>query len=315
MSGKYIIQRILSMIYVLFVVSIIVFFVTRILPGDAAVMRLGQNATEAALEALRARMGLDEPVWIQYGRWLLRAVTGEFGLSFRTGQPVGPMVLEALSRSLQLGGLALFFTLIIAVPLGIMAAVRRGRRIDLFVSTFSYIGSSIPEFVSATLLIMVFAEILGLLPSTGYVPLGEDVPGAFKYLILPAFSVSIILVSHISRMVRSELIDVLNTDYIRAAISRGITPKAVLLRHALPNALLPAITIVALDVGYLLGGIIVIENIFSIPGIGRGLLVAINNRDIPSIQAGVLIIAATYSFANFAADMIYTWLDPRIGYD
>ena len=315
MSANYIIKRIFFMFYTIFIVTIIVFFITQVLPGDAAVTRLGENATKTALAALRARMGLEDPIWVQYGHWLFGVVTGDFGISFRTGQPVGPMIFKALSRSLLLGSLALFLALMIAVPLGIIAAIRRGGFVDLMVSAISYIGSSLPEFVTATILVFVFADTLQILPAAGYVPLLDDVSGSLSHLILPAFAASIFLTAHISRMVRSELIDVLNTDYIRAATLKGLSPSVVLFRHALRNALLPTITIVALDVRYLLGGLIVIEEIFAIPGIGRQLIVAINDRDIPAIQAGVLVVAVTFFIANFLADLAYSWLDPRIKYD
>jgi peptide/nickel transport system permease protein len=173
---------------------------------------------------------------------------------------------------------------------------------------------SIPEFVSATLLILVAADWLQWLPATGYVPLTEDFARGLKHMVLPVVTVSIILIAHVSRMVRSELVDVLHTDYIRAARLKGLSARTVLFRHALRNALLPTITIVALDVGYLLGGVIVVEEIFALPGLGRQLIVAIQARDLPSIQAGALIMASTYAIANFAADMAYAWLDKRIQY-
>ena len=315
MSPGYVLKRLALIGYTLLVVSLIVFAITQILPADAAVMLLGENATAAALAAVREKLGLDAPVWLQYGRWLIGVLHGDFGISMRTGQPVGPVLFEALGRSLLLALLAILLMLCLALPLGITAAIRRGKVTDLAVSVTSYIGVSIPEFVSATLLILVFADWLQWLPATGYVPLTEDLPRGLKHLALPVLTVSIILIAHVSRMVRSELVDVLHTDYIRAARLKGLSPRAVLFKHALRNALLPTITIVALDVGYLLGGIIVVEEIFALPGIGRQLIVAIQNRDLPSIQAGALIMASTYAVANFTADMTYAWLDRRIQYE
>jgi len=200
------------------------------------------------------------------------------------------------------------------VPLGILAAVRRGRLADLVVSIVSYVGVSLPEFVTATVIVLVLADWLKLLPATGYVPLTENFWDGLAHLVLPMLTVSVILIAHVSRMVRSELVDVLHTDYVRAARLKGLSRRTVLFRHALPNALLPTITIVALDVGYLLGGIIVVEEIFALPGIGRHLIVAIQARDLPSIQAGALIMAATYSVVNFLADLAYAWIDKRIQY-
>jgi len=315
MSLRYLFKRILLITYTLIVVSIIVFVITQVLPGDAAVMMLGENATAEALQALRERMGLDAPFYLQYGRWLAHAVQGDFGISLRTNQPVAPAMVEALGRSLLLAACAIALTLMFAVPLGIIAAIRAGRASDIGVSLLSYAGVSLPEFVTATLFVLLFADWLHWLPATGYVPLGENLSDALRHLALPVVTVSVILIAHISRMVRSELIDVLHTDYIRAARLKGLSERTVLFKHALRNALLPAITIVALDVGYLLGGIIVVEEIFAIPGIGRQLIVAITTRDLPSIQAGAMIMAGTYAIANTLADMAYAMIDKRIRYD
>ena len=315
MSPAYVLKRVALIGYTLLVVSLIVFGITQILPADAAVMLLGENATEDALAAVRANLGLNATVWQQYLHWLFNVLQGDFGVSMRNSQPVGPAMLDALGRSLFLALLSISLMLLLAMPLGIIAAVRRGKAADLGVSITSYIGVSIPEFVSATLLILLFADWLQWLPATGYVSPSESVPGALLHLVLPVLTVSIILIAHVSRMVRSELVDVMHADYIRAARLKGLSARSVLFKHALRNALLPTITIVALDVGYLLGGVIVVEEIFALPGIGRQLIVAIQNRDLPSIQAGALIMASTYAVANFLADMCYAWLDRRIQYE
>lgn len=315
MSPTYLLKRCGLIIYTLAVVSLVVFGITQVLPADAAVMMLGENATPDALNALRERLGLDAPIWAQFGHWLGGVLQGDFGTSLRTGQPVAPMMIEALSRSLLLAGLSIGLMLLLAVPLGIVAAVQRGRFADLLVSVVSYIGVSLPEFVTATIVVLVLADWLQIFPATGYVPLSENFGRGLLHLALPVFTVSVILIAHVSRMVRSELVDVLHTDYIRAARLKGLSERTVLFKHGLRNALLPTITIVALDVGYLLGGVIVVEEIFALPGIGRQLIVAIQARDLPAIQAGALIMAATYSIANFAADMAYAWLDKRIQYD
>lgn len=315
MSPSYIFKRLVMILYTLIVVSLIVFAITQILPADAAVMMLGENATKDALDALRAAMGLDQPVWQQYLTWLSHVAGGDLGTSLRTGQPIGPVMFEALGRSLLLASLSIRLMLVIAIPLGIIAAIRRGKFADMLVSLISYAGVALPEFVTATVAVLVFADWMKWLPPTGYVPLTENFADGIAHLVLPVCVISIILIAHVSRMVRSELVDVLHTDYIRAARLKGMTRGHVLRRHALRNALLPTITIVALDVGYLLGGVIVVEEIFAIPGIGRQLIVAIQARDLPAIQAGVLIMAATYSIVNFIADILYAWLDKRIQYD
>lgn len=315
MSPNYIFKRLVMIVYTLVVVSLIVFAITQILPADAAVMMLGENATKDALNALRATMGLDQPVWQQYLSWLLHVLHGDLGTSLRTGQPVGPVMFEALGRSMLLAFLSIALMLIVAIPLGIIAAIRRGKFADMLVSLISYAGVALPEFVTATVAVLVFADWMKWLPPTGYVPLTENFSESLLHLVMPVCVISIILIAHVSRMVRSELVDVLHTDYIRAARLKGMSRGHVLRRHALRNALLPTITIVALDVGYLLGGVIVVEEIFAIPGIGRQLIVAIQARDLPAIQAGVLIMAATYSIVNFIADILYAWLDKRIQYD
>jgi peptide/nickel transport system permease protein len=314
LSPHYLIKRLLMIVYTLFVVSLVVFAITQVLPADAAVMMLGENASAQALDALRQQMGLNDPVWLQYFHWLLGVLHGDFGHSLRTGQPIGPVMFEALGRSLLLACLSIGLMLVLAIPLGVVAAMRRGRLTDMLVSLVSYAGVSLPEFVTATVAVLVVSDWLKLLPATGYVPLTENFLDGLAHLALPVCVISIILIAHVSRMVRSELVDVLHTDYIRAARLKGLSGSRVLFGHGLRNALLPTITVVALDVGYLLGGIIVVEEIFAIPGIGRQLIVAIQTRDLPSIQAGVLLLAATYSIVNFAADLLYAWLDKRIQY-
>lgn len=315
MTASYLLKRILLMIYTLLVVSLLVFGITQLLPADAAVTLLGQNATPQALAAVRERLGLDAPAWAQYLHWLVQLLQGNFGNSMRTGLPVGPTLITALSRSLLLAACALGLMLVVAIPLGIWAAVRRGKIADVLVSILSYVGISFPEFVTATLLLLLFSDIWQVLPATGYVPLTENFTEGIKHLILPSVTVAVILVAHISRMVRSEMVDVMQTGYIRAAWLKGLSRRRILWRHALRNGLLPTITIIALDVGYLLGGIVVVEEIFSIPGIGRELIVAVQARDLPTIQGGVMILAATYSIVNFLADAAYVVLDKRISYD
>lgn len=315
MSITYLLKRILTILFTLFVVSLLVFGITQVLPGDAAVMLLGENATAEQLAAVRQKLGLDASLAAQYLHWLAGVLHGDFGTSLRTGLPVTEMMFPALGRSLLLALLSIGLMLVIAIPLGILAALRRGGATDLGVSLASYVGVSLPEFVTATLVLITLANpAFGLFPATGYVPLSEDFWRGLHHLVLPVLTVSIILIAHVMRMVRSELVDVLHTDYVRAARLKGLSSRRVLLRHALRNALLPTITIVALDVGYLLGGIIVVEEIFAFPGIGRELIVAINARDLPAIQAGALIMAATYALSNFMADLAYAALDKRIQY-
>jgi peptide/nickel transport system permease protein len=315
MSARFLVRRCLAILYTMVVVSVVVFGITQVLPADAAVTLLGENATPEALAAVREKLGLGDPALLQYWHWLSHVLAGDLGTSMRTGQPVGPAMFLALSRSLTLAAGAIILMLVIAVPLGILAALRRGGVIDLAAGLVSYLGVSLPEFVTGTLLLVLMADRLQFLPATGYVPLSENFVEGLRHLALPVLTVSLILVAHVSRMVRSEMIDVLHSDYVRAARLKGLSPTTVLLRHALRNALMPVITIAALDIGYVLGGIIVVEEIFALPGIGRELIVAIQARDLPAIQAGALIMAGTYALANFAADIAYVLLDKRIRYD
>jgi peptide/nickel transport system permease protein len=315
MSASWLARRCLLVVYTMLMVSIVVFAITQALPADAAVTLLGENATQEALAAVREKLGLGDPILLQYWHWLSHLLQGDFGTSMRTGQPVGPAMFLALSRSLLLAACAILLMLVVAVPLGILAALRRGGPADVAAGLVSYLGVSLPEFVTGTLLLVLMADKLQWLPATGYVPLTENLADGLRHLALPVVTVSLILIAHVSRMVRSELVDVLHSDYIRAARLKGLSNSAVLFRHALRNALLPVITIAALDIGYVLGGIIVVEEIFAIPGIGRALIVAIQTRDLPAIQAGALIMAGTYAVVNFAADIAYALIDKRIRYD
>ncbi|MGJ5203335.1 ABC transporter permease [Bradyrhizobium sp. HKCCYLR20261] len=315
MSLAWLLRRLLLMIYTVAVVCVLVFAITQALPADAAQTLLGENASPEALAAVRARLGLNDPVWLQFVHWVEHAVSGNFGVSMRTGLPVAPEMLTALSRSLLLAAGSLALTLLIAVPLGMFAALRQGRMADTAASVIAYLGVSLPEFVTATVLALLLTDILPWLPATGYVSPLENPSLALRHLALPVLTVSVILVAHVMRMMRSETLDVLQSDYVRAARLKGLPERTVLVRHVMRNALLPVITIVALDVGYLLGGIIVIEEIFAIPGIGRALMIAITTRDLPSIQAGAMIMAVTYAITNTLADVVYALLDRRIRYD
>lgn len=315
MSFAWLLRRLLLMIYTVAIVCVLVFAITQALPADAAQTLLGENASPEALAAVRTRLGLDDPVWLQFVHWVARAVSGNFGVSMRTGLPVAPEMLTALSRSLLLAAGSLALTLLVAVPMGMFAALRQGRVADTATSVIAYLGVSLPEFVTATVLALLLTDIVPWLPATGYVSPLENIGLALRHLALPVLTVSVILVAHVMRMMRSETLDVLQSDYVRAARLKGLPERTVLVRHVMRNALLPVITIVALDVGYLLGGIIVIEEIFAIPGIGRALMIAITTRDLPSIQACAMIMATTYAITNTLADVVYALLDRRIRYD
>lgn len=317
MSANYLIRRLLSTILVVILASIVIFAITNLLPGDAASMVLGEYATPQDLAAVRERLGLDENAVVRYLRWLSGALTGDLGVSIALQRPVWDVLSIALGRSLILAFVALSVVVCIAIPLGILAAARKGTITDLMVSLFSYLGIALPEFVTASLLLAFLAgPALGVFPAGGYASFIEDgILEALRYLALPALSLTFILMAHISRLVRSEMVDALASDYVRTAVLKGLSRRQVLYGHALRNSLLPAITIIALDIGYLLGGVLVIEEIFAYPGIGRMMIFAINNRDLPLIQSTAAVIAAVYALANLAADIVYAWLDPRVQYD
>jgi peptide/nickel transport system permease protein len=298
----------------LLLASFVVFAVTEILPGDAAQMMLGEFATDEQLAALRARLGLELPWWERYGAWLGGVLTGDWGVSIAVNRPVAALVWEALSRSLVLAGASLVAVVALAVPLGVWAAVRRGRAADLAIGAVSVLGVSVPEFVTATLLLVALATPeIGLFPASGWpqdgnAPLGEYA----RHLVLPVAALTLVLTAHIVRQTRSEMVDTLATDFVRTATLKGLPRRRVLYRHALPNAMVPTVTVIALDVGYLIGGILVVEEIFAFPGAGRLMLFAIQNRDLPLMQGSVLALAVVYTLANLAADLVHGLLDPRV---
>ncbi|MBT9383165.1 ABC transporter permease [Pseudooceanicola sp. CBS1P-1] len=315
MSASFLLRRLAYLALTAFLVSLIVFGVTQLLPANAATMILGEYATPEALAALNAKLGLGDPAWLQYGHWLGRVLHGDFGTSLRTSQPVGPTILAAFGRSAILAILSLLLVCVIAIPLGVLAGTRRGGKTDLGLSVISYLGVSLPEFVLATLLLAWLAgPSVGLFPASGYTSFADDPLDALHHIALPVITLAIILIAHISRMVRSEMVDTMESDFVRAARLRGLSRRQVIYRHALRNSMLPAITVIALDVGYLIGGVIVVEEVFAFPGIGRQLILAIQNRDLPMLQAGALIMALTYALANLAADLAYAALDKRIQY-
>ncbi|MBN9075860.1 MAG: ABC transporter [Rhizobiales bacterium 65-79] len=317
MSANYLVRRFFSTLLVIILSSVIVFAITNVLPGDAASMVLGEHATPQDLIAVRERLGLDQNVVLRYVEWLGGALTGNFGESVAMQRPVWDVLSVAISRSLILAFSALLIVICIAIPLGVLAAARKGTAVDLVVSLFSYLGIALPEFVTASLFLTFLAgPSLGIFPAGGYASFsGDGVVDALRHLALPALSLTFILMAHISRLVRSEMIDALASDYVRTAVLKGLSRRQVLFKHALRNSLLPAVTIIALDIGYLLGGVLVVEEVFAYPGVGRLMIFAINNRDLPLIQSTAAVIAAGYAFANFGADIIYAWLDPRVQYD
>lgn len=315
MSAAYLARRLAAVMVVLLIVSLTVFAITLILPGNAAVMILGEFATPTQLRELELELGLDRPWHLQYLTWIGSILSGNWGMSMRLSVPVADMIAEAFWRSAALAAAALVTVTLIAIPLGVVAALWRGTRADLGISIFAYLGTAVPEFVTATmLLVFMAAPDRGWFPAGGYVPFSESAVGFLYHMCLPAATLSVVLTAHIARQVRSEMSDVLRSDYVRAARLKGLPERTVILRHALRNALAPAVAVISLDVGYLLGGIIVVEEVFAWPGLGRLIIYALQNRDLPVIQAATLVLATVYALSNLVSDLVIAVLDPRVRY-
>jgi peptide/nickel transport system permease protein len=310
----YVVRRLLLVALVLVAVSALVFWITMKLPGSVAHLKYGQFATPEQIEILEKELGLRDPWHVQYGRWAGRVLRGDFGTSWRMDRPVAPILVEHILRSLTLAISAFALIACIGVGLGIIAALRHGRPLDHVVSVTTYLGIAIPEFFWAIVVIIVFAAWLGWLPSSGYEPMAKGVWIWLQHIIAPVATLVFGHLAHVSRMTRSSMIEVLQSPYVIAARAKGLPERVVVLGHALRNALLPTITVLALDIGRLMGGIVVIETVFAYPGLGWLLVFAIQNRDIPVLQAAILVVAATYALANLAADLLYAFLNPKIRY-
>ena len=310
----YILKRLAYIFFILVAMSILIFAITQILPGNVAQMILGQFADAEELKILENKLGLNDPLPVQYWRWVSQIIRGDLGDSLVMEQPIAPMLKTAFMRSAVLAVFSFFFVTIIGIGLGVIAAIRKNKPADHIVSIFTYFGISVPEFFWGIVFIMIFARYLGWLPSGGYTELSESVSGWLLHLILPVATLIFTLIAHVSRMTRSSMLETLQSQYVKAARAKGVPERVVLVRHALRNALLPTITILAIDVGWLFGGIVVVETVFSFPGLGRLLTFAIARHDLPLIQACILIITALYSFSNLIADLLYTHFNPRVRY-
>jgi peptide/nickel transport system permease protein len=307
-------RRLLLLGLVLAIVSVLIFAIVQVLPGDVAVMILGTSATPADLEALRAKLGLHRPAPLRYLDWVGGALRGQWGTSLLYQVPVRPLVLERLGRSAALGGLALVVSVPVAIGLGVLSALRRHRLLDQAVGLVTLVAVSLPEFITGTVLILVLAFWFPVFPPSSLIDSGTRLWQVAPRLVLPVLTLVLALLAHMSRMTRASMLEVLEQPYVRAARLRGLRPRRVILRHALRNALLPTVGIVAINVGFLIGGIVVVETVFAYPGLGRLMVDAVNHRDVPVIQMAALVIALSYALANLAADLAYAYLDPRIRY-
>jgi len=312
---RYFVKRLVYIGITLLGISFIVFSITQLLPGNAATMILGKYATDASIRAVEQQLGLNQPWYIQYVDWLAGFVVGDWGQSFENNQAVTAVIAPRLVRSVILALFTISLVTVVGISLGVLAAVKRDSPSDVLVSGASYLGISFPEFVTGILLLVLFAgPIFEIFPFGGYASFSEGVIPWLEHLILPAVTLTFVLIAHVVRLTRSEMVEVLQSDYIRTARLKGMKERGVLLKHGLRNGLLPTITLLALDIGYLMGSIVIVEEVFSYPGLGRLVVNAIHARDLPVIQASIMIIAIVYTFANFGADIIYTYLDPRIEY-
>jgi peptide/nickel transport system permease protein len=310
---RFFIRRLFGIALTFLVASVVVFALTQVLPGDVPRLILGRDARPEAIEALRQELGLNAPVPVQYAEWLFRFVRGDWGTAFTSGRaPIRPLVGERLANSLRLAALTLALTVPVAIGLGTLAGLRENTWIDSAVSIGSLAVVGLPEFVSALVLVNVFALGLGWFPPSATALSGATAGEWLRQLILPAIAASFVLAGYIIRMTRAGVIDELKKPYVRTATLKGLSRRTVIVRHVLRNALLPTITVIALSFGWLIGGLVVIENVFSYPGLGRLMTTAVERKDIPLLQACVMIVVIVFSLSNLAADVVYAVLNPRI---
>lgn len=312
--ARYVLRRLLLMLPVALLVAVIVFALIRLTPGDPVLVYAGEEKDPVALDALRHEYGLDQPMPVQFVSWLGHALRGDLGRSLRTRQPVTEAILERVPATLTLGVTALLLSISIALVVGTVSALKRNSPLDLLATGFTIAGVSLPNFFLGLILILLFALVFRLLPPGGYVALASDPADGFRHLILPAITLATASTAVNLRQVRSSLIDVFGEDYIRTARAKGLPGAAIVVRHALKNALIPVVTIFGLQIGAILEGAIITESVFSWPGVGRLAVDSIAGRDYPVVQAIVLLSALSFMASTLIVDVLYAWLDPRISF-
>ena len=312
--GSYIFRRLLAVLGVLLAVSVLVFAISSLLHANVAYLILGPFAPPEQVRVLELRLGLTDPIWQQYWRWVSGFLSGDLGQSMLMNRPIAPLLAEAIGHSLILTLSSFVLIATIGVTLGIVAALHHGKPLDHGVSIITYLGVAVPEFFWAIVVIMVFAGWLGWLPSSGYEPLASGFWVWAQHLIAPTLTLVFAHLAHVSRLTRSSMIEIMQSPYIIAARAKGLPERIIVRHHALRNALLPTITVLALDFGRLMGGIVVVETVFGYPGLGRLIVFSIQNRDLPTLQAAILVVAAIYALANLTADLLYARLNPKIRY-
>lgn len=309
---KYLVRRLVQLVPTILIVSMIVFSMTLALPGDATTAILGEDATLEQRERLRQELGLDKPAIVQYGIWLSNLAQGDLGTSLKTGQPVAEILALRVPVTLELTILSMLLAVAVGVPLGVLAAVNRGSFTDLGIGFVAVSSLAIPYFWAGMLLIMLFSINLRWLPPSGYIPLFEDPLANLRGMVLPAITVGTAMAAFVMRQTRAAMIQVLSQDYIRTARAKGVSNRDVILHHALRNCLIPVTTVVGLQVGTLIGGAVITETIFSLPGLGRLIVDGIFARDFPVVQGAILIVVFFVLIVNLVTDLIYTALDPRV---
>jgi peptide/nickel transport system permease protein len=310
----YIGRRLLATIPVMAVVAVVVFSLLRLAAGDPAAIIAGDNATSQDVAAIRARLGLDRPLVEQFTIWVGRVLRGDFGESFFFKKQVSELILDRVEPTLALSMCTLVLTIALAVPLGVLAAWRRGSWIDRSVMGFSVLGFSVPVFVIGYVLIYVFAIELAWLPVQGYQRIGDGIGGFLERLVLPSITLAVVFVALIARITRASVLEVLNADHVRTARAKGLGELPVLLRHVLRNAAVPIVTVIGIGIAVLIGGVVVTESVYGIPGLGRLTVDAVLARDYPTVQAVILVFSVVYVLINLLVDLSYTVLDPRIRY-
>lgn len=310
--SRYLLRRLGFLLLTLLVSSALIFVICRLLPGDVARVILGREASDAAVAALREELGLNRPLPLQYLDWLAGFVTGNWGESFSTRQPIRDLVGERLANSLMLAGLTMLIAVPLAIGLGVLAGLRADKPADTAISVSSLAVVGLPEFVTGLLLIELFAFRLRWLPANSSIAPGAGFLEALPQLVLPALTATLVLLAYIVRLTRAGVIEELKQGYVRTAALKGLPWRTVVLRHVLRNALLPTITVIAISLGWLISGLIVVENVFNYPGVGRLLTFAIDRRDLPLLQAISMITVLVFALSNLAADLLYALLNPRI---
>lgn len=311
---QYVVRRVAFTVVVLFLISLIIFLVTEVLPGDAAQMRLGKEATPEKLAALRAEMGLTDTPATRYLAWLTHLLQGEWGESLILQRPIGPLLAQRLYNSATLALLAWPLSTLLGIGLGLIAGLHPNRWPDQVISALTLLFASLPPFVIAVVLILCFSIWLQWLPATSMINTGDSYLSALRFFILPTAVLTLITLTEVVRVVRVSVIEVLAQDYIRTARGKGLPVQVVMVRHALRNALLPVVNVLAINLAFLLSGVVLVESIFAYPGMGRLLLQAIIQRDLPLLQAVALVSAALFALVNLLADLLYFQLNPRVRY-